>query len=476
MEKKYTLKQKREWCEAYLRGEHVPTPLGARRPTFVRELRDWARKYEIFGDSAIDPDTRKKYSLSLMTAAASAVVLGRLSIKEAARLYGVKDKRTVRLWAGKYREGGPDALESRRQKESRHDEKKRVDGGAQRPDRGAGEAPQPVGARERLSKKLAVLGRAAGIEPRNDDKARAIQETRKEFPKAKLRDLLEIAGIGKSSYLYCLKKRDKDAKNAKIIKKIRKIFKKSKSTYGVRRVAAELRNAGHRISNAKVNRLMRKLGLRGKTPERKRYNSFKGGKGKQPQRLLIEYTLPDGSVHHKSDFSCCRPDQKWTTDVSQFNFKWGKCYLSPIKDMYTGEIIAYDLSLHPDMAQINRMLRRAFVSHKDLQGLIFHSDQGWQYMHKKYARKLAAKGILQSMSRKGNCLDNGIMESFFGIMKNEMYYGCEDSFKSFAEFKKAVAEYIKWYNEERIQEGRGYKAPIVFRTEYVEAHKQSAAI
>lgn len=140
--------------------------------------------------------------------------------------------------------------------------------------------------------------------------------------------------------------------------------------------------------------------------------------------------------------------------------------------MFTGEIIAYDLSLRPDMAQINRMLRRAFASHGDLQGLVFHSDQGWQYMHKKYAKKLAAKRILQSMSRKGNCLDNGIMESFFGIMKNEMYYGKEDAYKSFAEFKKAVGKYIKWRNEERIQEGRGYKAPIVFRTEYVEAHRQ----
>lgn len=476
MQRKYTFEQRKAWCEAYLRGEHVPTPLGARRPTFVRELRDWARKYAAFGDSAIDPDVRKRYPSSLMTAAASAVVSGRLSIKQAARLYGVKDKRTVRGWARKHREGGPDALKSRLHKEIRHAEKKRVGGGAQGPDRGAGEAPMPDGARERLSKKLAVLGREAGIEPRNDEKAKAIQETRKEFPKARLRDLLEIAGIGKSSYLYCLKKRDRDEKNAAIILRIKEIFLASKGRYGVRRVAATLRGEGARISNAKVNRLMRKLGLKGKTPKKRRYNSYKGGEGKQPQRLLIEYTLPDGSVHHKSDFSCDHPDQKWTTDVSQFNFSWGKCYLSPIKDMYTGEIVSYDLSLHPNMAQINRMLRRAFESHGGLEGLIFHSDQGWQYMHKKYARKLAAKGILQSMSRKGNCLDNGIMESFFGIMKNEMYYGMEDSYKSFAEFKKAVDEYIRWYNEERIQEGRGYKAPIVFRTEYVEAHQASAAI
>jgi hypothetical protein len=116
MQRKYTFEQRKAWCEAYLRGEHVPTPLGARGPTFVRELRDWARKYEIFGDSAIDPNIRRRYPSSLMTAAASAVVIGLPSIKEAARLYGIKDKRTVRLLARKYREGGPDALESGRKK------------------------------------------------------------------------------------------------------------------------------------------------------------------------------------------------------------------------------------------------------------------------------------------------------------------------------------------------------------------------
>lgn len=83
-------------------------------------------------------------------------------------------------------------------------------------------------------------------------------------------------------------------------------------------------------------------------------------------------------------------------------------------------------------------------------------------MNKKYAAKLAAK----SMSRKGNCCDNSIMESFFGVMKNEMYYGLEDTYKSFAEFKKAVDEYIAWYNEERIREGCGYKPPILFRAEW----------
>ncbi len=467
---KYTLEMKAAWCEAYLRGEHVPTPLGARRSTFIRELRDWARKYARFGPIVIDPTKRIPYSLGTMASAARAVVdLGK-SVKSVAREFGIKSKRSVSRWAAAYRIGGEDALKSchRRRKHAEGENR----GGAPSEGEGAGSAAHEIGAGECLSKKLDVLGRGAGVEPRNEDKAEAVRLTREGYPKAKLKELLTIAKMAKSTYLYCLSHKDKDAKNAELMAKIKAIFESSRRRYGVRRVAASLRAGGIRVSNAKVNRLMRKMGLRPLMPKR-RYSSYRGGEGKAPQKLLVEYVRKDGTVHHKSDFSCDAPDQKWTTDVSQFSFKWGKCYLSPIKDMYTGEIISYDLSLSPNMAQISRMLKRAFAKRRDLKGLILHSDQGWQYMNKRYVGKLAAKGIIQSMSRKGNCFDNGIMESFFGVMKNEMYYGMEDSFESFAAFKKAVDEYIRWYNEERIRKGCGYKSPIAFRTEWAASHGQA---
>ena len=171
----------------------------------------------------------------------------------------------------------------------------------------------------------------------------------------------------------------------------------------------------------------------------------------------MEYVRKDGQVHHKSDFSCTGPNQKWTTDVSQFAFPWGKCYLSPIKDMYDGRIVAYDLSLHPDLSQAKRMLEKAFSLGYDLNGLIFHSDQGWQYQHSWYVGQLKERGVLQSMSRKGNCLDNCIMESFFGTMKNEMFYGREAEYGSFEAFAKAVGEYIAWYNGTRIRYQKGMK-------------------
>ncbi|WP_442913565.1 transposase [Lacrimispora sp.] len=113
------------------------------------------------------------------------------------------------------------------------------------------------------------------------------------------------------------------------------------------------------------------------------------------------------------DFCTTAPLQKWTTDVSQFNLPWEKCYLSPILDMNTNEVISYDLSKSPNIEQISNMLERAFRKFSNTEGIIFHSDQGWQYQHAYYRNELKKYGIIQSMSRKGNCYDNCIMETFF---------------------------------------------------------------
>ena len=163
------------------------------------------------------------------------------------------------------------------------------------------------------------------------------------------------------------------------------------------------------------------------------------------------------------DFTATAPLQKWTTDVSQFNFSWGKCYLSPIIDMYTNEVISYDLSMSPNLNQIKRMLETAFKKFKSLTGLIFHSDQGWQYQHNYYRQELKNRGIIQSMSRRGNCIDNCIIEIFFGRLKNEMYYGYEKEYESFESFSKALDEYINYYNNERIQRKTKWMPPVKYR-------------
>ena len=258
-------------------------------------------------------------------------------------------------------------------------------------------------------------------------------------------------GMAKSTYYYEIGREDAVAmRNKELSKEIKEIFEQNKHRYGVRRVYRELINRGFHVNHKRVQRLMHSMGLFGKRPKEK-YHSYKGEVGKIDDNLIDR------------DFSTTAPLQKWTTDVSEFNFSWGKCYISPILDMNTNEIISYDLSLSPNLKQIQRMLERAFKKFPAVKGLIFHSDQGWQYQHAYYRNELKEHGIIQSMSRKGNCYDNCIMETFFGRMKNEMYYGYEKDYSSFEEFSKAVEEYIDYYNNKRIQVKTNWMPPVKYR-------------
>lgn len=260
-----------------------------------------------------------------------------------------------------------------------------------------------------------------------------------------------VTGLSKSTYYYELNHIDFDEiKNQEIINEIKRIYEENKHRYGVRRIYHELLNKGYIINHKKVQRLMHKYGLLGKRPKEK-YHSYKGEVGKVADNVI------------KGDFSTIAPFEKWTTDVSQFNLPWGKCYLSPILDMHTNEVISYDLSQSPNMIQISNMLEKAFSKFKNTDGIIFHSDQGWQYQHKYYRDELKKHGIIQSMSRKGNCYDNCIMETFFGRLKNEMFYGHEKDFTSFNEFSKAIDEYIDYYNNKRIQSKTKWMPPTIFR-------------
>lgn len=175
--------------------------------------------------------------------------------------------------------------------------------------------------------------------------------------------------MARSTYYFELSKADQVAvRNHCLADEIKDIFSQHKGRYGVRRVYQELIKRGHKVNHKRVQRLMHTMGLAGKRPKEK-YHSYKGEVGKVAENILDR------------DFSTTAPMQKWTTDVSQFGFSWGKCYLSPILDMNTNEIISYDLSQSANMEQIQRMLAGAFTKFPSVDGLIFHSDQGWQYQH-----------------------------------------------------------------------------------------------
>ena len=169
----------------------------------------------------------------------------------------------------------------------------------------------------------------------------------------------------------------------------------------------ELHNRGYNTNHKLVMKLMKQEHLTCRV-RMKKYRSYKGEQGKIAPNLL------------NREFQADRPNEKWTTDITEFSLFGRKLYLSPILDMYNGEIVSYEISEHPVLTQVTNMLEKAFSKIPDNTQLIFHSDQGWQYQHKTYQMMLSGKGIRQSMSRKGNCLDNSVMENFFGLLKSEL--------------------------------------------------------
>ena len=269
--------------------------------------------------------------------------------------------------------------------------------------------------------------------------------------KYSLKILLKISKLAKSVYYYTLTKENKDDKNKEIIEKIREIFINNKERYGYRRITLELRNQGYNVNHKKVYRIMVKLGLKPLKRNKRKYSSYKGTVGKIADNLI------------KRNFNSDKPNEKWYTDVTEFNLRGEKCYLSPILDGFNGEIISYNMSKSPNLNQINDMLNKAFDKNNNLEGLIFHSDQGWQYQHASYQQRLKNKGINQSMSRKGNSLDNGMMENFFGLLKTEMFYDQEDNYETLDELIKAIDDYIYYYNYDRIKEKLKGLSPVNYR-------------
>ena len=252
--------------------------------------------------------------------------------------------------------------------------------------------------------------------------------------------LLEEARLARSTYYYQLKQLDGVDKDKELKTEIQAIYNDHKGNYGYRRVTLELRNRGFVVNHKKVQRLMKVLGLSARIRRKRKYSSYKGEIGKKADNLI------------QRQFEASRPMEKCYTDVTEFAIpnSTQKLYLSPVLDGFNSEIIAYNLSCSPNLEQVKAMLEQAFTE-KYYENTILHSDQGWQYQHDSYHRFLESKGIQTSMSRKGNSPDNGMMESFFGILKSEMFYGYEKHFRSLEDLEQAIVDYIDYYNNKRIK-------------------------
>lgn len=252
----------------------------------------------------------------------------------------------------------------------------------------------------------------------------------------KLSLLFEVSGLPRATYYYYVKRMDVQDKYSEIKEQITTIFTKNHGRFGYRRITLELRNRGYRINHKTVQKLMKSMGLVCRV-RMKKYQSYKGEVGKVAPNLL------------ERNFHAEHPNQKWVTDVTEFSLFGQKLYLSPILDLCSRDLVSFTIVDRPTLWMVTDMVARAFESLPDGTNLILHSDQGWQYQHKHYQRMLKEKGVRQSMSRKGNCLDNAVMENFFGLLKSELLY--LQNFDSLEQFRTELVEYLDYYNNCRIK-------------------------
>ena len=259
-----------------------------------------------------------------------------------------------------------------------------------------------------------------------------------------------MAGIPRSTYYYYINKSKRPDKYSEVKQAILRIFRdENKCRRGYRTITDELRKKLV-INHKTVQRLMKKMGLYCMV-RMKKYHSYKGEVGKIAPNLL------------NRNFHAQRPNEKWVTDVTEFSMFGQKLYLSTILDLYNREIVSYTICPHPRMSMVMNMLDEAIEKLPQHCDLILHSDQGWQYQMKNYQRKLIANGIRQSMSRKGTCLDNAVMENFFGILKSELLYIQE--FDSMEHFIQELHEYIHYYNYRRSKRKLKGLSPVQYRTQ-----------
>lgn len=262
--------------------------------------------------------------------------------------------------------------------------------------------------------------------------------------------MIAVSGLARSTFFDHQRRRDRPDKYADLKAQITTIFTDSHATYGYRRIWRALRNDNTIVNKKVVRRLMRQQGLVSKV-RRKKYNSYHGTISHIADNVLNRRFIQDA------------PNKAWVSDVTEFRVAGTKVYLSPVMDLYDRTILAYTLSTSPNTKLTSRSLAQAIDMCRPGEGLIVHTDQGFQYQHASWLQLIDSVGGMQSMSRQGNCYDNAVMENFFGHLKSEMYHGA--CFASVDEFCHAIDDYILWYNTSRLQERFKGLTPMQYRNQ-----------
>ena len=452
---KYSFELKKEIYEKHCQG-YASESLSKEYGVDASKIRYFCRLVDKHGLEAI----RHKYTIyspELKMTAINRVLSDGESVKAVAIDIGLPTDSVLRQWIKSYIENRYNVVTKKKGRPSTRGKEKEDGRRVGEGERTPSQATVEENYRERIIKKTASLS-SRGRKEEREQLTKAAIELRQElgctidFILETINSTDSLPNLPRSVYYYWKERIDPDTKNSDLMDAITTIYTDNHKRYGYRRITLQLKKDGWTVNHKTVKRLMSKLKLYGITP-RAKYKSYKGDfNGTVDNKLL--YKRVDAQKHRTEyirDFSTTDVNEKWTTDVSEFHIAAGKLYLSPILDIHNREIVSYNISRSPSFVQTTDMLNKAFSRFKDLSHLIFHSDQGWQYQMFQYHKALKERGITQSMSRKGNCLDNSPMENFFGKMKNEMFYGHEYEFKTLEQLQKAMEEYIEYYNNERIQ-------------------------
>lgn len=399
------------------------------------------------------------YSPEYKEEAIKRVLTGNEAATQVSLDLGLPNIGTLPNWIKEYIENGYTVIERKRGRHAKEEDNGRTSSG----ERGTAAAERSASPDEsraydtgRIRKKIRRLG-FGKREIRIEEIAAAVTELRQEVKRSvgfilnAINSDPELPNITRSTYYYTIRKTDKDFKNDSVMNEIIAIYYDHKERYGYRRITLELKKRGHRINVKAVRRLMRRMGLYGLQRKKGKYSSYKGTVG----------TIADNII--KRDFYADQPNQKWYSDVTEFNLRGEKTYLSPILDGCGGDIVSFVISRSPNLWQTMEMLKIAFAKHPKVNGLILHTDQGWQYQHTSYVQELKDHGVVQSMSRKGNSMDNGLMENFFGLLKTEMFYGQEARYNTLDDLEAAISDYIYYYNHQRIKERLKGLTPLEWR-------------
>ena len=248
--------------------------------------------------------------------------------------------------------------------------------------------------------------------------------------------------------------------NQQLTAAIHTTFKKSRGTYGAPRIHAELKSQGMECSRPRVARLMRKAGIRAR-----RRRTYK------VTTTLSKHNYPVAPNTLNRQFWAGGPDEKWVGDITYIPTKEGWLYMAAVLDIYSRKVVGWAMDKHMEQELVASALQMAAMHRRPGEGLLHHSDRGSQYAAHDYQQLLDAHKMQVSMSRKGDCYDNAVMESFFSTLKAECATGV---YSSRAEARQSIFEYVEvWYNRRRLHSALGYSSPEAFEQRYFESNPVS---